>query len=199
LSRRRVLTGILLVATLVPREAYAHSDLAALGGFYGGLLHPLVVPAELMAVLAVGLLIGAGGRATCRAGLMAFAGGVALGLVAARFLGLSVDVTTSLPLGVALIAGLAVASGIRVPMALAACVALAAGAATGIDAAPDDGPITSLVVAGVATALGSSVLVLLTAMLVLDRERQWQRIAVRIAGSWIAAFAILYFAWLLRA
>jgi urease accessory protein len=172
---------------------------SALGGFYGGLLHPLVVPAELMAVLAVGLLIGAGGRATCRAGLIVFAAGVTAGLLIARSISASIDLTTSLPLGVGLVAGILVAAGIQVPTALASLVALAAGMAIGIDAAPEAEALSPLLVAGVATVLGSTLAVMLVAVLVLDRNVHWQVVAVRVAGSWIAACSIIYFGWLIRA
>ena len=198
MNRRRTVSGAFLAAALAPREAYAHGDLSGLGGFYGGLFHPLVVPAEVLAVVAVGLLLGRAGREACRAGLIAFAVGVSAGLLAARVLDLPTDRTTSLPLAMALVAGLTVAAGIRIPIALASMVAITAGIALGIDAAPEADAISSLLIAGLATVSGSTLATMMVAVLVLDRTVHWQHVAARVAGSWIAACAILYFAWLFR-
>jgi len=182
----------------LPLPAQAHGNVAGIGGFYGGLLHPLLVPAEFLTVIATGLLLGTTGREACRLGLIAFAAGVAAGLAAARYLGPSVELTTSVSLVMGLVAGLAVAAGIRVATALAFLVAAAAGVAIGMDAAPEESTFPTHLVASIATVLGSTVLLLLTAVLALGRNIHWQRIAVRIAGSWVAACSILYFAWELR-
>src|SRR5262245_43628931 len=57
MKRRREVTAsaLLLLSTTLP--AHAH-DVIGVGGFYGGLLHPLLVPAHLMALVALGLLMG---------------------------------------------------------------------------------------------------------------------------------------------
>lgn len=47
---------VLLAATACP--AAAHSPIKGVGTFYSGLLHPALVPAHLLALIAVGLLIG---------------------------------------------------------------------------------------------------------------------------------------------
>jgi urease accessory protein len=41
-------------------------------------------------------------------------------------------------------------------------------------------------------------LVTLTAALVVSLKKQWTRIAVRVAGSWIAAVGLLMFGWAMR-
>jgi hypothetical protein len=198
LSRALLIVLGAVFAAFLPLQAHAHGSVSGIGGFYGGLLHPLLVPAELLSVIATGLLLGTAGREACRLGLIAFAAGVAAGLAAARYLAPSVELTTSLALLMGLVAGMAVAAGIRVPIGLAFLVAAAAGLAIGIDAAPEESTFPTLLLASIATVLGSTVLVLLTAVLALSRNVHWQRIAVRIAGSWIAACAILYFSWELR-
>jgi hypothetical protein len=198
LKRRYILRGVFFVAAIAPREAFAHGDLSGLGGFYGGLLHPLVVPSEVLAVLAVGLLFGGAGRKACRLGLIVFAGAVSVGLLTARFIDPSTDLTTSLLLAVALVAGVIVAAGIHIPSALVSFIALAAGAGLGIDAAPEAETIGTLIVTSAATVLGSTLITMVVAVLVLDRNIHWQTVAMRIAGSWIAACSILYFGWLLR-
>ena len=49
---------------------------------------------------------------------------------------------------------------------------------------------------GIATML--FVLVALAAALVVSLSKPWARIAVRVAGSWIAAIGLLMFGWALR-
>jgi len=42
------------------------------------------------------------------------------------------------------------------------------------------------------------VLTLIVASLVIPLQRAWTRIAVRVAGSWVAAVGMLMFGWLVR-
>jgi hypothetical protein len=51
----------------------------------------------------------------------------------------------------------------------------------------------------VGSACAIFVLLTLVSALVASRELAWQRIAVRVAGSWIAAIGLLMSAWHLRA
>ena len=55
-ARARLLAAAALVLSAQP--ALAHPPPLGIGGFPGGLLHPLFVPAHALAVLALGLLIG---------------------------------------------------------------------------------------------------------------------------------------------
>jgi hydrogenase/urease accessory protein HupE len=51
--------GAVLAALLLATDpAHAHDVVAGVGGFYGGLLHPLLVPAHVLALTSLGLLIG---------------------------------------------------------------------------------------------------------------------------------------------
>jgi hypothetical protein len=72
-------------------------------------------------------------------------------------------------------------------MALAA----AGGAALAFDSVPHEISIAATLLALAATAVAATLLVAIVAMLSADLQRAWLRIGVRIAGSWIAASAIL--------
>lgn len=178
---------------LLPTPAAAHGVLQGVGDVYAGLLHPLVVPAEALALVAAALLLGASGRAACRVGLPALAAGLAAGLA----LGGHVPPSLATPalLAVALLAGAPVTAGLRLPTPLAALIAALAGLAVGIDAQPDPETLRPTLAAA-ATILGATAIAVIVAALVLEREHGWQRIAMRVAASWITASAILYFAWL---
>src|SRR5262250_488988 len=57
---RRIAVGVAILAWLVVAggPAQAHDVVAGVGGFSGGLLHPLLVPAHALALLALGLALG---------------------------------------------------------------------------------------------------------------------------------------------
>lgn len=168
--------------------------LEGVGALYAGLLHPLVVPAEALALVAAALLLGASGRAACRAGLPAIAVGLAGGLA----LGRHVPPSLAMPalLAVAFLTAALVTAGLRLPASAAAGVAALAGTAVGVDAQPDQGVMLQALAAGAATLTGATALAAVVAGLILDRDHGWPHVAVRIAASWITACAILYFAWL---
>lgn len=177
----------------MPQEALAHGVLKGVGDFYAGLLHPIVVPAELLAIAAMGLLVGRSGLAACRRGIPMLAAGVAVGLGLASVVATS---GTTTPLVVAaLVAGAIVTAGQRVPPWVAAGLAALAGTALGIDAAPEAKSHIAAVTSGVATIVGSTALATIIAALALRVEKHWQHVAAQVAGSWITAWAMLYFAY----
>jgi urease accessory protein len=178
----------------IPSSAAAHTMLKGVGDLYAGLLHPLVVPAEALALVAAALLLGASGRAACRAGLPAIAVGLAAGLALGRHVPPSL--ATPALLAVAFLAAALVTAGLRLPPSAAAGVAALAGAAVGVDAQPDRAALLQAFAAGAATLTGATALAAVVAGLTLGRDHGWPRVAVRIAASWITACAILYFAWL---
>lgn len=195
-SRRSIVpAGVLL--WLIPQAAYAHGSLEGVGDFYAGLLHPVVVPAELLAIVASGLLIGRSGLSTCRRAIPTLAGAVAAGLVLASKVASVPDMTTPLTL-VALVAAAVVTTGLRAPVWIAAWVAsglaMLAGLAVGLDAAPETNALFGALVSGIATLLGSTALITIVAALALRADKHWQRIAAQVAGSWITASAVLYLA-----
>jgi urease accessory protein len=187
-----ILTGAGLVV-LHPATAAAHGMLQGVGTFYAGLLHPLLVPAEALALVATALQLGSTGRAACRVGILALAAGLAAGLALGRHVPPSF--ATPALLAVAFLAAGLVTAGIRLPSVAAAAVAALAGIAVGIDARPDAGALHQAITTGAATVVGASALVVVVAALAL-REPGWQSVAVRVSASWITASAILYFAWL---
>lgn len=198
MNRREGAIALTLIACLAPSGADAHGNLAGLGGFYGGLLHPLVVPAEAFAVVATGLALGSAGRNACRIGLPLFVSAVAAGLVSAVLLAPTIALTTELVLAAALLAGIAVAAFARVPGAIALAAAAFAGLAVGLDAAPEVDSSSAGIVAGAAVMLGSGVIATVISAVALRRTAFWHGVAMRVAGSWIAACALLSTAILLR-
>jgi hypothetical protein len=193
--KRAAVAGAALLVGLGTGRANAHGMLQGVGDFYAGLLHPVVVPAEALALVAVGLLLGSSGLAACRLGLPALVAGLAAGLAIGRHV--PIAAATPLLLAIALVGAALVAAGLRLPPQAAAGLALLGGAAVGIDAQPEAEALPPVLVASGATLLGGAALATVVVSLALGRTGLWQRVAVRTAGSWITASTVLYFTWLL--
>lgn len=193
--RRASRAGAAVLVGLCPSSAAAHGALEGVGDFYAGLLHPVLVPSEALALVATGLMLGTSGLPACRPGLVALAVGLAAGLAVGRLV--PAHLAAPLLLTATLVAAALVTAGLRLPPAPAAAVAALAGAAIGVDARPEAEALPSILVASGASVIGGTALTTLVVAAVLGRVQYWQRIAVRTAGSWITASAILYLAWLL--
>ena len=161
--------------------------------FAGGFLNPLTVPAHLVALLGLGLLIGArpGGRALLPSSV--FVIGLAAGL-AAIALGAGQTPAIDGLLAATAVSGLLVALAIALPDALCVGLALVTGVALGLDSPPQDISMTRAMLALAGTWLGACLALALVVAGARASTRDWQRIGVRILGSWIAASAILVLA-----
>ena len=150
-----------------------------------------MTPAASTALIVVALLLGQAGWRASRDAVLAFAFALALGLaLAAAGHGGHVDVAL---LVLAAAGGLLVALGRPWPLPLLGAMAAAAGGGIGLDAAAEAGSPHLLTLAGscVAACLGVAAGAWLAG---LAQQRPWGRILVRVAGSWMAAAALLVLA-----
>lgn len=177
--------------------AHAHLVETGFGAFYDGVAHVLVTPADLLVVIALALLAGQRGTRAARWALLALpAGWLAGGLLGATFPGeVAWPVLTTLTFA---LAGLMVTLNLSLTAAgAAAYVAGAAfihGAVNGATLSPGGASALSLAGAiAVAICLFAIVSAQVTALRV-----DWTRIALRAAGSWLAAAGILMLGWTLR-
>jgi urease accessory protein len=195
----RKLAALAAMGSLWSEPAVAHKLLEGIGDFYAGLLHPVVVPSEVLVVAAVGLLLGVSGLAACRYGIPALGAGLAAGLVVfGEMLPADLDTTTLLLL-VSLAAALSVATGLKLSPIASAALGLIGGLAIGLDARPEVETTSAMLVACGATIVGGAIATSIVSVSVLGRKKFWQTVAARIAGSWITAITILYFAWQMAA
>jgi urease accessory protein len=194
---RRFAFAALVLSLTFPLPARAHLLSTGCGSFYDGLAHVFVTPQDLLPVLALALLAGLRGPRAGRvvvfvlpaAWLVAGTTGQLLtrelelpGAVAAMTIALGALVAADrrLPLGV--VAGLAVA------------LAFLNGGVDGSElASSPSGPVRAL---GLACAL--YVIMSLLAGQVASVRAAWARVAVRVAGSWIAAAGLLMLGWSIR-
>jgi hydrogenase/urease accessory protein HupE len=155
-----------------------------------GLLHPLTVLAHLLALIALGLLIG-GQRARLTAA--AFALGLTGGLVAIA-LGTGETPALDILLAMTALAGILVALAQPLPAAGTAGIAVIAGVALGLDSPPEAISIATATFMLIGTGVCACVALILIATVAGRLTREWQRIGMRIVGSWMAATAILVLA-----
>ena len=174
----------------------AHAISPGLGGFYSGLLHPLAALDQLLALGALGLL---GGRSSARCARSALAAVLAGCLLAIPCSALwpAYDIHASLPmLSMLAVLGAALASGVRVstwmlapagmPLGLVACWSAVPAAMSGDE--------LIVVIAGASVAAGGLALLASGLARRLSAGARWQRVALRVAGSWSCAIAIILLA-----
>jgi hydrogenase/urease accessory protein HupE len=187
----------LLIWASYPGQASAHLVNSGLGPFYDGLAHLLVTPEDLLAVVVMALLAGLGGK-QCGSAVLFF---LPLAWLVGAVAGWNDPWTAGLPVLSALVLialGALVAWDRRLPLQYIAGFALAVGLVFGFfnGAALAEANSSSLAVGGIVCAV--FVIVALVAGQVVALEKEWARIAVRVAGSWIGAIGLLMLGWAAR-
>ncbi len=191
-----MVSAVLFLLMVFPAGAEAHLNSTGLGPVYDGLLHFLLSPEDLLPVLALALLAGQRGAEHGRRALFVlptawFVGGL-IGLTAHTSGSTALTCISFLLLGVLL--ALDAKLSLRATTTLAVIVGLFHGFLNG--AAMGRPANEGLVLLGL--IFGIFVLVAIAAAFVVQLRRQWQRIAVRVAGSWIAASGLLMLGWVTR-
>jgi urease accessory protein len=179
---------------LIPFPAAAHGTLPGGGGFYAGVAHPFLAIEHFLLLLCLGLLLGHLGGAIARVALLSLSSAIVFGLA----VGSALPFAGTAVLGLALITGLMVASGLSVKLlapVLSVCAGVVIGADTGLpEAAPNAGPVV-IAMPWIGVVVGCF-LIAANAMALagLVGGHSTARIALRIAGSWISAIALIVLA-----
>jgi hydrogenase/urease accessory protein HupE len=187
--------ALALLMSALPADA--HLNTTGMGPIYDGLMHFLMSPEDFVPVLALALLAGLRGAAYGRCALFVLPVAWLLGGLA----GLAAAAASPHPFIAAgwflLLGGLLAADAklsLRVTTALAALLGLYHGYlnGTGMDL------FETAAVALLGLVFAVFVLVALAAAFVVRLRAEWARIAVRVAGSWIAASGLLMLGWAVR-
>ncbi len=189
--RRAALAAVSLC--FASAAAQAHTVIAGIGGFPGGLLHPLLVPAHALALIALGFLAGTVSRPMQIMLMTVFAGAAvaSFGLIAMAYSTTQAE-TLVLLLGAA--TGLLLAANITPPFPFAAILAAAISSAVIFDSVPQVLTVSETASALTGTALSATALAAASAIVAGALPQHAGTIAIRIAGSWIAASAIMVLA-----
>jgi urease accessory protein len=162
----------------------------AFDGFWRGLLQPLLMPSHALALVGLGLLIGQQSADRRLVAVIAFALALASGLGA---LALAVGETPArdvLLAGVA-VSGVLAALAAPVPTLGLALLAAVLGAALGLDSPPDVLSLLGAYLMLLGSGLGACLALGIASECAARAARQWQRMGVRVLGSWAAASAML--------
>lgn len=193
--RLRAPCGVTILLT--PSAALAHSPIRDIGNFYGGLLHPVLVPAQLLLLLALGLLLGQQAPAENKVPLLAFLICTVAGLVYAG-LASGGELATAQLLGTTVF-GLLVALHPKIPVTVRTVFSAFAALTVGADSGQAELTGAALFAALAGTGIGMTILLLCTmGMADYLQEKPWQKIGVRILGSWITTSALLVLSLSLR-
>jgi len=165
-----------------------------LQAFVEGFLNPWLTPAHVLTLLALALCVGQQKRRG--AALFIFALALAVGFLA---IVLAVETT---PARMVLLADAAVlgvmAAAAWAPKPLVWLLAATAGTALALDSPPQAVTIAAAYATIAGTAVGACAMLVAVATVASYANADWQRLGLRIVGSWIAASAILVLAVQLR-
>lgn len=186
-----------VATTFLPSPAEAHLVTTGLGPLYDGISHVLLSPDDLLPILAMSMLAGLNGPAAGRRTLFGLTGAWLLSGVAGYLFGQALLPGTMTCVSF-LVLGALTAADRRLSPAVVLGIAVAVGLlhgwlnGTGIAAVQRE----ALGLAGIGSAI--FVVVALASAFVMSLRIVWMRIAVRVAGSWVAAIGLLMLGWSLR-
>ena len=167
-----------------------------LGPFYDGLGHLFLTPEDLLPLLAISLLAGLRGARYGRAALVAVPAAWIVGGVLGLSVGTAPDSAWT-TVSFLLLGGL-VAADADLPFKATAGIAIALGLFHGWlnGAAMTDSGLGLRGLLGIVASV--FVLVALATAFISTLQRPAARVAVRVAGSWVAAIGLLLLGWSLR-
>jgi hydrogenase/urease accessory protein HupE len=176
-------------------RADAHLVTTGLGPLYDGMGHMMLSPEEWIMVAGLGLLAGMGGPAMGRFVLFSLPCAWLAGGCAGHFIHLTLPSPVS-AMALLIVGGL-VAADVKadrnIVVAIAGVLGFLQGYLNGVSLGATNGATLALLGASVVTF----VIVAFGAALAVD-TKGWQRIVVRVAGSWITAIGILLVGWTIR-
>jgi urease accessory protein len=196
-SRRRLLPAALLLLA-IPATAEAHAAISGVGDFFGGVLHPFTVPAHVLVLLGLGLMAGQHSPLNLKPPLAVFIPVSAAALLLTTT-GLVKTVYPPLLIGLALIAGVLVAWEKSPPALACGAVFALAALALGLDSAVETGTASTIAKTLLGTWLGLILAVADIAFYVSYlTKHNWQKVGIRVAGSWITAASLMILAFAFR-
>ena len=184
---------IVLVLMSIAEPALAHPPPLGIPGFPGGLLHPLLVPSHLLAILALGLLAGQQAPEWGRAVPGAFIIALLVGL-GTLTLGIALRGVVFVLLALAVANGALAALARPLPELWGGVLAVLTGLAVALDSPPEVISVREANLMLIGTGFGGTILLVVAVEAASRLTRPWARIAARVLGSWIAACAILVLA-----
>jgi urease accessory protein len=193
LNKTRIAVMIIVGATVVfgaATPALAHSVSKRFGDFYGGMLHPLTALEHLLPILGLSLLAGQQGPRDARCVLLLFPAGLLAGAVFAGYVEPVWFIIWFNRLSFIAV-GLLVAAATRLPLSVLGTTAFVLGLSHGVENTADVAPSIAMHLFVPGAVVTGIAMVAIFAAIAVSLAVPWQRIAIRVLGSWIAAIGIL--------
>jgi len=183
------------VLCFMPTIALAHSPIEGIGDFFNGMLHPLLVPAQILAILALGLFLGQHSINKHKTTVLLFLGATIAGLVATLFEFDAAAQLSMLSLISAVVIGLLIVIGVKIHWSLFLVLGITVGFIVGMDSSAELPSRKAQIVSLFGSGVGIYFL-LLYAMAISESfsVKHWQTIAVRVVASWVSASALMVLA-----
>lgn len=184
---------LLLLLSALPEAALAHSPVEGLNFFYNGLLHPVLVPTQLLALISLGLFLGQQPMDNLRGIVSAVPIATVLGLIGTLFFpDLFMD---NFLLASTTVLGLTVAikpSALRV---LCITAGIWVSFLVGLDSSQGELNGSTWFITFLGNVLGITLMILYTiGISIWCQKVQWKSVGIRIGGSWLTASSFLVFA-----
>jgi urease accessory protein len=180
--------------------ALAHVPTPGLNDTVAGILHPFTTPAHILILLGIGVLLGQNFQSHFGRAYAAFALAAAAALLLT-----ATNWVTGVPepalLCIALAVGALVAIETRLSSLAAVVLFAAAATAVGLDSGVEPGGKRSVVNTLFGTWIGLSVglgNIAYFTVLIVEKNRKWMNIGLRVSGSWIVAISLLALAFSIR-
>ncbi|CAA6813816.1 MAG: Unknown protein [uncultured Thiotrichaceae bacterium] len=177
-----------LLSLFMLEPACAHAPIAGMDSFMNGVLHPLIIPAQVLLLVSLGLLVGRQGDKAIGSVLPVFLLSL---LVSAGLSLIGMPLPEWLLLVFAMLLTLWVIIGWRIIDRLLLVAAVAAAFLVGTDSLIEEFRSRERYIALVGSCLGAYVVLLYSAGIAESLRRFQQGIVLRILGSWITASILL--------
>lgn len=191
-------TALAVLVVAFASTAEAHLNATGLGPVYDGIAHFLMSPEDLISTVALAMQAGLGGAQHGRRALLALPCAWLIGGLAGMRQSATDDSALISAIWLLFLGGL-VAADFVLPLLTATILAAALGLCKGYLNGAGLGQLGVGAAAMLGLAPSVFVVVALVAALVVGTRVGWARIAVRVAGSWIAATGLLMLGWALHA
>lgn len=193
----KVVSGLVILLA-IPQVSHAHTPIAGVDGFFGGVIHPITTPTHLLILLGLGLLAGQRSSLGLKVSLLAFVPISGLALLVAGT-GLCQSLYPPLLISLAIISGILVALNQPLPTWSYAVIFAFAALAIGLDSSVDTANRAELTKGLLGTWVGLILIICDLAFYIsISTKQKWQKIGVRVAGSWLTAASLMILAFALR-
>ncbi|HHL18747.1 MAG TPA: hypothetical protein ENJ33_03315 [Thiothrix sp.] len=188
-----------LMALFFPNIALAHSPIKGMGDFLNGVLHPLLVPSQVLLIVALGLWYGQHQPNQHKKSVLLFLLATIVGLLITGLFPVINTIGNNtlflLLLMMSISIGMIIVTGVSIPPPVFILLGLLSGFLLGLDSSPDQLVMKEKIASLFGSGIGIYFLMLYAMALSESLStKPWQTIAVRVIASWLSASAFMVLA-----